>query len=298
MNLLKNILTLTLSGVTTLAIAQAPIVRQTPAPSAQSQPGTQYPAAAQYPVTANATAPSLMTPQQLDALVGRIALYPDPLLAQTLTASTFWSVIPDAATWAQQHSYLKGDRLSDAITADNLAWDPSVLALLAFPSVLDMMARDPNWTSQLGYAVLDQKPNVMNAVQRLRHQAKSYGYLVPSRYFDVIDNGGMIEIEPFDPYLYYLPVYDPVIVFHSPRPGFVVSTAITFGPVVPIGGSAVIRFGWFGAGFAWGSHEIMIDHRPWVRTFANRAVYAHPFGRPFVHPVEPRRESHDFRARR
>jgi hypothetical protein len=55
-------------------------------------------------------------------------------------------------------SYIKGERLSDAITADNLLWDPSVLALLAFPPVLDMMARDPNWTSQLGYAVLDQKP--------------------------------------------------------------------------------------------------------------------------------------------
>jgi hypothetical protein len=54
-------------------------------------------------------------PQQLDQLVGRIALYPDPLLAQVLTASTYWNQIPDAATWANQHAYLHGDELSRAI---------------------------------------------------------------------------------------------------------------------------------------------------------------------------------------
>jgi Protein of unknown function (DUF3300) len=81
-----------------------------------------------------------LTPTQLDQLVSRIALYPDPLLAQTLTASTFWGEIPEAATWANQHTYLTGDALAHAIQDDHLQWDPSVLGLLPFPSVLDMMA--------------------------------------------------------------------------------------------------------------------------------------------------------------
>ena len=87
--------------------------------------------------------PAALGPSQLDQLVARIALYPDPLLAQVLTASTYWSEIPDAARWADEHSYLKGDALAQAIQADHLQWDPSILGLLAFPSVLDMMASDP-----------------------------------------------------------------------------------------------------------------------------------------------------------
>lgn len=102
--------------------------------------------------SAAAAQPVPLTAPQLDHLVQRIALYPDPLLAQVLTASTYWDQIPDAAAWADQHSYLKGDALAQAIQADHLQWDPSVLALLPFPSVLDMMARDQAWTEQLGNA--------------------------------------------------------------------------------------------------------------------------------------------------
>ena len=91
----------------------------------------------------------LLGPQQLDNLVERIALYPDPLLAQVLTGSTYWNEITDAATWANQHSYLRADELSRAMYEDNLPFDPSVLALIPFPSVLDMMAKDPAWTEQL-----------------------------------------------------------------------------------------------------------------------------------------------------
>ena len=79
-------------------------------------------------------------------LVSRIALFPDPLLAQILTAATFWDEIPEAASWANERSNLKGDALVHAIRADNLQWDPGVLALLPFPSVLNMMAQNPTWT--------------------------------------------------------------------------------------------------------------------------------------------------------
>jgi len=304
----KTLPALLLFSLATLVFAQAPIVRQPPsAPppgydqqqqqpdqQAPQQQPDQYPQAQPYPQQAEPMGqaqPSLLPPDQLDALVNRIALYPDPLLAQTLTAATYSDEIPDAAVWAGQHSYLHGDALSAAIQADNLPWDPSVLGLLPFPSVLDMMARDPNWTGQLGSAVLAQREDVMDAVQRLRRESYGYGYLQSNSDVDVIDQGGYVEIEPFNPYLYYVPVYDPLIVFGPPRPGFFIGGAIRFGPAVTLG-VTFGRFGWFGSGFGWGSHAILIDHRPWVRTYANRGGYVHPYARPYVRPAAPRVEEH------
>ena len=66
-----------------------------------------------------ASAQVLLARGQLDQLVSRVALYPDPLLAQVLTASTYSNQIPEAAQWADQHSYLAGDNLAGAITQDN-----------------------------------------------------------------------------------------------------------------------------------------------------------------------------------
>src|SRR6185437_11366045 len=114
-------------------------------------------------VTALAQAPPAFSPAQLDNMVDRIALYPDPLLAQVLAAATFPDQIPDAARWADEHHYLRGDDLARSISEDRLPWDPSVQALLPFPSVLGMMASDMNWTSELGNALLAQRPDVMDA---------------------------------------------------------------------------------------------------------------------------------------
>jgi Protein of unknown function (DUF3300) len=94
-------------------------------------------------------APPAYTPEQLDNLVARIALYRDPLLAQVLAASSFPDQIPDAAKWVDEHHYLKGEELAQAIQNDQLSWDPTVQALLPFPSVLDCMASDMNWTTGL-----------------------------------------------------------------------------------------------------------------------------------------------------
>jgi hypothetical protein len=235
--------------------------------------------------------PPPVAPQQLDQLVQRIALYPDPLRAQVLTASTFWQQIADADAWAQQHSNLKGDALAQAIQADNLPWDPSVLSLLPFPTVLDMMAADPQWTGSLGNAVLVQRSDVMDAVQRQRRLAHNYGHLATNPYDNVVDNGGYLEIQPVNPAYYYVPVYTPAVVFYAPRPGFVITTGIRFGPAVTIGPAFGV-YGWYGAGFGWGGHTILIDHRPWTRTYYNRGVYVHPYAHPYVHPVAPRVEAH------
>ena len=226
----------------------------------------------------------------MDQLVARIALYPDPLLAQILTASTYWTEIPAAATWADEHSYLKGDALANAIKEDNLAWDPSVLALLPFPSVLDMMARDMAWTQQLGNAVLTQRGVVMDAIQRMRRKAMDYGYLQPNSYERVVSDGEYIQILPIDPGVIYLPFYDQLVVFS--RPGIV--GAIRFGPAITIS-AGFIPWGWASVGFLWPSHAIIIDHQPWDRIWANRKVYVHPYAHPWIRRVGPRVEAHPIR---
>src|SRR5271168_3504804 len=128
------------------------------------------------PQDQNAPPPSF-APDQLDKLVSRVALYPDALLAQVLAAATFPNDIPDAAKWADEHHYLSGEALASAITADQLPWDPSVQAILPFASILDAMASDMNWTTDLGNAFLAQRQDVMDAVQRERQKARDFGYL-------------------------------------------------------------------------------------------------------------------------
>ncbi len=235
--------------------------------------------------------PPLQTPDQLDKLVSRIALYPDSLLAQVLAASTYADQIPDAAQWADQHHYLRGDALANAITADQLPYDPSVQALLPFPSVLEMMASDLDWTRSLGDAFLAQKQDVMDAVQRMRQKAKDFGYLRSNGQV-VVSGGPYITIDPVDPAFICVPAYDPLIVFAAPRPGFFIGGAISFGFGINLG-VAFAPWGWGVTRFDWGAHAVFIAGHPWGRTWANRAVYAHPYG-PGVRRWEPARraESH------
>lgn len=159
-----------------------------------------------------AQAPPSYSPEQLDRLVSRIALYPDPLLAQVLAAATFSDQIPDAAKWADEHHYLTGDELAKAISEDHLSWDPSVLALLPFPSVLEMMASDMKWTRDMGDAFLAQHQDVMDAIQRMRQKAKDFGYLRSNDRI-VVSGGPYIEILPVDPAFICVPAYDPLVVF-------------------------------------------------------------------------------------
>jgi hypothetical protein len=238
--------------------------------------------------------PVRLTASQLDQLVSRIALYPDPLLAQILAASTYWDQINEAAEWARQHSYLTSEALAEAIRQDNLAFDPSVIALLPFPSVLEMMARDPAWVQQLGSAALSQREEVMDAVQRMRKKALDFGYLQSSPYATVTVNNGYVEILPAVPGVIYVPTYDPLVVFARPARGLVVGGAIRFGPGITIGASFA-PWGWTHPAFLWPSHTIVID-RPWERRWAGREIYAHPYAHPWVRVAGPRVEHHEFRG--
>lgn len=240
--------------------------------------------------------PPIFEPRQLDQMVSRVALYPDPLLAQVLAAATYPDQIPDAARWADEHHYLTGQALADAIQADQLPWDPSVQALLPFPSVLDMMASDMGWTSDLGNAFLAQQQDVMDAVQRDRQQARDFGYLRSNGQV-VVGGGPYITIMPANPGFLVVPYYDPAIVFAAPRPGFAVGGAIRFGFGVNIGGF----FRPWGLGFArfdWGGRRVFINNAPWGRTWVNRGAYAHPYvGVRRFAPAERAPERHELHER-
>jgi hypothetical protein len=155
-----------------------------------------------------------------------------------------------------------------------------------------MMARNQGWTQQLGNAVLEQRPDVMDAVQRMRQQAMSYGYLQSNQYLRVVPSPGYIQIVSVNPDLYYVPYYDPRVVYVRPRPGFAIGAAIRFGPSITIGASFA-PWGWGGAGFGWREHSILIDHRPWDRTWVNRRVYAHPYATPRPQYERQRIERHE-----
>jgi hypothetical protein len=267
-----------------------------PANYPQQQPYPQQPPYYGQPPVYGAQ-PPVYPPQELDGLVGRVALYPDPLLAQILTAATFSNQIPDADAWARAHAYLSADTLARAIQDDALPWDPSVLALIPFPSVLDTMAGDMGWTQQLGNAVLANRPAVMDAVQRQRALALNYGYLQSGPDVRVVNNGpGDIEILPAQAGFVYVPYYNPYVVFARPRPGFVVGGAITFGPRIVVG--AFAPWGWGRSSFGWREHRIIVDNRPWERTWTNRQTYVHPYAAPRPAPRETRTEHHDLREYR
>src|SRR6516225_468510 len=116
-----------------------------------------------------------ISPDQLDSLVAPIALYPDPLLAQVLAASTYPLEIIQLQQWLESNSSLKDKALADAVAKQ--PWDPSVQALAALPDVVKRMANDISWTTDLGNAFLAQQSDVMDAVQRMRKKAQDKGNL-------------------------------------------------------------------------------------------------------------------------
>ena len=280
---------------------QYPPPQQGQYPPPQGQYPQQYPAQGQQPYPPQQTAyppPPQLAPQQLDQLVGPIALYSDPLLAQVLTASTFYNEIPDAANWANQHAYIHGPALAAAIQADNLPWDPSVVALLPFPSVLNYMATNMGWTQELGNAVLTQRGDVMDAVQHQRQEAYSYGYLRSNPYQRVVlDGPGEIQVVPVNPDVYYVPVYNPYVVYAPPRRGVAVAAAIGFGVGITIG-AAFHPWGWGHPDLGWREHTIIIDNRPWNRTWVNRTAYprVYPAARVEHYAPGPRVERHEVRG--
>ena len=216
-----------------------------------------------------------LKPEQLDALVAPIALYPDTLLAQVLMASTYPLEVVQAERWASEHKNLDGDRLKTEV--EKQAWDDSVKSLAATPSVLTMMSKKLDWTQKLGDAVLAQQPDVMDAIQRLRSKAYATEKLRSTEEQKVTvrqdGNKQVIAIEPSDPATLYVPYYDPAVVYgqwpypdyppyYYPEDGYypsgIIATGIAFGA-----GYALWRWTsggrFWGGGINWGKGDININ---------------------------------------
>ena len=158
---------------------------------------------------------------ELQALVAPIALYPDALVAQILTASTFPDQVAIANYWMQQNKNLTGSALMQAVNKQS--WDASVKALTEFPSVLNNLSNNLTWTSSLGEAYHDQQAEVMTAIQTLRAQAKSAGNLKSSSQITVVQQSPQtIVIQPANPQVVYVPEYNPTVVYGTPyvTPGY------------------------------------------------------------------------------
>jgi Protein of unknown function (DUF3300) len=233
-------------------------------------------ATAAAPVTAQTqTQTEAQLPEgQIEQLVAPIALYPDPLLTQVLMASTYPLEVVEAARWSQDNSTVSGQALQDAMQAQS--WDPSVKALTAVPQTLQMMNAKLAWTQQLGDAFLAQQQDVLNAVQKLRAQAQAAGNLQSTPQQVVTTEAPTagaaasgpppIVIEPVNPDVYYVPVYDPAVAygawsypdyppFNWSPPGFVASNVVSFAAGVAVG-SAI----WGGCNW-WQNHVIINVNR-------------------------------------
>ena len=211
--------------------------------SAQNQPP---------PAPAAASSDQLLKPEQLDALVAPIALYPDNLLSLVLMASTYPLEVVQADRWAKENKALKGDQLKAA--ADKQSWDDSVKSLVPTPDVLAMMSTKLDWTQKLGDAVLAQQPDVMDAIQRLRTKADANNKLTSTKQQKVTktqeQGKQVIVIEPTDPNTVYVPYYDPGVVYGGwPYPAY---PPYYFGYPGYIAGGLIAGGLAFGAGYAVG----------------------------------------------
>jgi hypothetical protein len=157
----------------------------------------------------------LLKPEQLEALVSPIALYPDSLLSNVMMASTYPLEIVQAERWLTSNKNLSGDGLKAAV--DKQAWDESVKSLIATPPVLAMMSSELAWTQKLGDAVLAQQADVMDAIQRLRLKAEDNGKLTttPEQKITVQqqDNRRTVVIDQVSDDTVYVPAYDPSVVY-------------------------------------------------------------------------------------
>jgi len=204
-------------------------------------------------------------PDQLDSLVAPIALYPDPLLAQTLAASTYPLELIQLQQWLAKNPGLKDKALADAVAKQ--PWDPSVQALAGLPDVVKRLADDIQWTTDLGNAFLSQQNDVMDAVQRMRKKAQDKGNLKSTEQqtveTKVVENKSVIVVEQANPQVVYVPSYDPVVVYgapvypyppiYYPPPGYYAAgLAISFGVGVMMGAFWSGGWGW---GCGWGGNN-------------------------------------------
>ncbi len=263
----RNMLTHARLGAVVCALLLAPVTTQ--------------PAFAQQAIS---TEQAQIPDAQLDSLVAPIALYPDPLLAQVLAASTYPLEIVQLQQWLAQHGDLRDQALVDAVEKQD--WDASVQAMAAMPEVVKRLADDIKWTTDLGNAFLGQQGGVMDAVQRMRMKARGMGNLKSSAQMkvetQVVESKTIIVIEQANPQMIYVPTYNPTVVYgapvypypsiyYPPVGAVAAGMALSFGVGVAMG--AAFHGGWgYNAGWGGGGHNnININtNNNYVRNSGNR----------------------------
>ena len=230
---------------------------------------------AQAPAQQPAAAP--IPPDQLDSLVAPIALYPDPLLAQVLAASTYPVEIIQLQQWLTKNPGLKDQALEDAVSKQ--PWDPSVKGLAGLPDVIKRLADDIQWTTDLGNAFLAQQKDVMDAVQRMRAKAQAKGNLSSNQQQTVqtktVENQPVIVIEQANPQVVSVPSYNPTVVYgpppypyppvYYPPPPPPGSLAISFGIGMAMGAAMGGAWG-YGCGWGGSSTVVINNNNNYVRT--------------------------------
>jgi hypothetical protein len=208
-----------------------------------------------------------LRPEELDQLLASIALYPDDLIAQMLSASTYPVEVVQAARFLKENAQLKGEQLMAA--AKDKDWDPSVKAMLQFPDVLKMMDEKLDWTTKLGDAFLSQERDVMDSIQRLRRKANEAGSLQTNQEQKVIVEAQTqtIIIQPANPQIVYVPTYNPTVVYgtwpypaYPPYPvyppGYVATSVFSFAAGVAVGAA---WGGWGGWHSNWHGGDVNIN---------------------------------------
>ena len=200
---------------------------------------------------------TLLTAEELNAVVAPVALYPDELLAIVLPASTNPIQVVEAQRFLD-------NRAKDPNLQPDQEWDPSVLALINYPEVVKKMSDDISWCQDLGNAVLDQQDDVLKAIQAARGSASDAGYLQSNDQVTVVNEGDNITVESSDPEVIYVPQYDPAPVVYNnytnypppyysdPYPPYW-APATTFFTGMFVGAA-------FSYGFDWDNGDIDIDN--------------------------------------
>jgi Protein of unknown function (DUF3300) len=254
----------------------------------------------------NQPAPQGLGAPQLEQLVAPIALYPDTLVAQVLTASTYPAQVADADRW--RRSQPTADPYDLAVAADAQPWDPSIKGLTAFPQVLALMDQNQQWTTALGAAYFNQPQDVLQAVQVLRQRAQAAGNLQSGPQEQVSDYQGGIALAPANPQVIYVPTYNPWTVYGAPLapyPGFsllgalgsffgsalsaglggglgggIGASPISFGLGIAMAAFTHMPWGWLGWGLSWLAHSVLFHQSTYFTHSTMVADWGLPHGGP------------------
>lgn len=209
MNALRYTVTISLFSLFALSVA-APANAQVPV-DANGDPVASYDPVDTEAPAGNQDIP-LLTTIELQDLVGPIALYPDDLLAVVLPASTYPLQLVQAQRFLE-------DLEQDPSLTPSEDWDDSIIAILNYPEVVELLNEDLDWTWRLGEAVVAQQADVVTAVEGFRDRAYAAGNLQSDSHQTITHNEGTIEITPVQEDVIYVPYYEPEnVVVYQTRP--------------------------------------------------------------------------------